>query len=56
MQVFDSLVPFLKEAIEYGIVGLALYMMYSITYNHLTSIQTTLVNIENVLEVIKDKL
>lgn len=36
--------------VQYGIAGIALFMMYSITYKHLTSIQTTLVNIEKLLE------
>jgi len=36
--------------VQYGIAGIALFMMYSITYKHLTSIQTTLVEIGKVLE------
>jgi len=36
--------------IQYGIAGIALFMMYSITYKHLTTIQTTLVEIGKVLE------
>jgi len=44
--------------IQYGIAGVALFMMYSITYKHLTTIQTTLVEIgkvlERILEVIQD--
>jgi len=35
--------------LQYGIAGVALLMMYSITYNHLQ-------NIENLLEDIKDIL
>jgi len=40
---------------QYGLAGIALYMMYSITYNHLTKIQTTLGRIENILLDIRDK-
>lgn len=36
--------------VQYGIAGIALYMMYSITYSHLTSIQTTLTEIGKLLE------
>jgi len=32
----------LELLIQYGIAGVALYMMYSITYNHLTAIEETL--------------
>lgn len=35
--------------LQYGIAGIALYMMYSITYNHL-------IRIEDLLEEIRDKL
>jgi len=38
--------------VQYGIAGVALFMMYSITYKHLTTIQTTLVSIEKVLHQI----
>jgi len=31
---------------QYGIAGAALYMMYSITYNHLTKIYAVLLRIE----------
>lgn len=42
----QSLIEF---AVQYGIAGLALWMMYSITYNHLT-------DIKELLEEIRDKL
>jgi hypothetical protein len=35
--------------VEYGIALVALYMMYSITYNHLTQIQKTLIEIKEIL-------
>lgn len=35
--------------IQYGIAGIALYMMYSITYNHLTRIEDLLEEIKNIL-------
>lgn len=34
-----------EKIIEYGIVGVALWMLYSIAYNHLVLIQTTLVDL-----------
>lgn len=40
----------LELLVQYGIAGVALYMMYSITYSHLTTIQTTLVSIEKLLQ------
>jgi len=40
----------LELLVQYGIAGAALFMMYSITFNHLTRIQTTLVEIGKVLE------
>ncbi|MBA7552657.1 hypothetical protein ES705_45227 [subsurface metagenome] len=44
------MIPELVEyLIQYGIAGIALYMMYSITYNHLMSI-------EDLLTEIRDKL
>lgn len=30
------------DVLQYGMAGLALWMMYSITYNHLTAIEETL--------------
>jgi len=36
--------------VQYGIAGVALFMMYSITYRHLTTIQTTLFEIGKILE------
>ena len=39
----------LEFAIQYGIAGLALYMMYSITYNHLTDIKRLLQDIKGIL-------
>ncbi|MBA7550084.1 hypothetical protein ES705_42590 [subsurface metagenome] len=41
----NSLEPFL----QYGIAGLCLYMMYSITYNHLIRIEELLTEILNKL-------
>jgi len=35
--------------LQYGIAGIALYMMYSITYNHLTDIKELLQDIKNIL-------
>ncbi|MBA7705257.1 hypothetical protein ES703_114083 [subsurface metagenome] len=35
--------------VQYGIAGIALYMMYSITYNHLTTIEDLLVEIRDKL-------
>jgi len=35
--------------IQYGIAGLALWMMYSITYNHLGKIEDLLEEIKNIL-------
>jgi len=44
------MIPVLLEyLIQYGIAGVALWMMYSITYNHLTTI-------EDLLTEIRDKL
>lgn len=36
--------------IQYGIAGVALWMMYSITYNHLVSIERILLDIKNILK------
>jgi len=36
--------------IQYGIAGVALWMMYSITYNHLTDIKELLCEILTVLQ------
>jgi len=36
--------------IQYGIAGVALWMMYSITYNHLTKIEHLLEQILNAVE------
>lgn len=41
--ISDELV---NVVIQYGIAGAALYMMYSITYNHLTKIYEVLLRIE----------
>jgi len=35
--------------VQYGIAGVALWMMYSITYNHLVSIERILLDIKNIL-------
>jgi len=40
--------------VQYGIAGVALFMMYSITYKHLTTIQTTLTEIGKLLQSILD--
>ena len=39
----------LENILQYGIAGICLYMMYSITYNHL-------IRIEELLIEIRDKL
>lgn len=39
----------LEYALQYGIAGVALYMMYSITYNHLTNIENLLQDIKSIL-------
>lgn len=36
-------------AIQYGIAGLALWMMYSITFNHLVTIERILLDIKDIL-------
>jgi hypothetical protein len=44
------MIPELVEyLVQYGIAGIALYMMYSITYNHLTTIEDLLVEIRDKL-------
>jgi len=35
--------------LQYGIAGLALWMMYSITYNHLVAIESVLLDIKDIL-------
>ena len=35
--------------LQYGIAGTALYMMYSIAYNHLTRIEELLQDIKDIL-------
>jgi len=35
--------------IQYGIAGVALWMMYSITFNHLVAIERTLLDIKDIL-------
>jgi len=40
---------FIDYLVQYGIAGIALYMMYSITYNHLTEIRDVLLRIEEKL-------
>jgi len=49
------MISWAEKILDYGIAGVALLMMYSITYNHLTAIQTTLTRIETILENIRDK-
>jgi len=44
-----------EKLLDYGIAGIALLMMYSITFNHLTGIQTTLTEIKTILKAIRDK-
>ncbi|GAH32026.1 unnamed protein product [marine sediment metagenome] len=39
----------LEFTLQYGIAGVALYMMYSITYNHLTDIKELLQDIKSIL-------
>lgn len=44
------MIPELVEyLVQYGIAGVALYMMYSITYNHLTDIKELLQDIKSIL-------
>ncbi|MBA7552680.1 hypothetical protein ES705_45250 [subsurface metagenome] len=44
------MIPELVEyLVQYGIAGIALYMMYSITYNHLRTIEDLLVEIRDKL-------
>lgn len=40
----------LDVAVQYGLAGVALWMMYQITYNHLKSIHAELVEIRILLE------
>jgi hypothetical protein len=35
--------------LQYGIAGVALFMMYSITYNHLSNIELLLQDIKDIL-------
>ena len=35
--------------LQYGIAGLCLWMMYSITYNHLVNIRDLLIEIRDIL-------
>ena len=48
----------LESLVQYGIAGVALFMMYSITYKHLSSIQTTLSEmgkvLQSILEAVQD--
>jgi len=37
------------SVIQYGIAGVALWMMYSITYNHLVEIERILLDIKDIL-------
>jgi len=37
------------SVIQYGIAGVALWMMYSITYNHLVAIERILLDIKDIL-------
>ncbi len=39
----------IDQVVQYGIAGIALYMMYSITYNHLKEIRDVLLRIEGKL-------
>lgn len=39
--------------VQYGIAGVALYMMYSITYNRLTIIEELLEDIKSILSKAK---
>lgn len=41
-----------ETLIQFGFAGIALLMMYNITYNHLARIQTTLTEIKTILEKI----
>jgi len=35
--------------VQYGIAGVALWMMYNITYNHLVAIERILLDIKDIL-------
>ena len=39
----------IADLIQFGFAGVALFMMYSITYNHLTKIENTLIEIRDTL-------
>jgi len=39
----------MEIVIQYGIAGVALWMMYSITYNHLVAIERILLDIKDIL-------
>ncbi|MBA7549941.1 hypothetical protein ES705_42445 [subsurface metagenome] len=41
--------PIIEILLQYGIAGAALWMMYSITYNHLTTIKDLLTEIRDKL-------
>ena len=45
----ENLVEIVEVLIQYGIAGVALWMMYSITYNHLVSIERILLDIKDIL-------
>jgi len=42
--------------LQYGISGLALFLMYQITYNHLTSIETGIDETNRLLREILSKI
>jgi len=43
------LTEIIEYLVQYGIAGIALYMMYDITHNHLKNIAETLERIEDLL-------
>jgi len=42
--------------LQYGVSGLALYLMYQITYNHLTTIETGIDETNRLLREILSKI
>ncbi len=45
-----SEINIVESLIQYGIAGLALWMMYDISHNHLRGIENTLIEIKEILK------
>ena len=43
-------IEIIEYLIQYGIAGIALYMMYDIAHNHLKNMSETLIRIEEILK------